>query len=335
MDKVSVIIPVYNIEKYLSRSLDSVISQTYKNLEIICINDCSTDSSAEILEQYKKLDDRIIIYNNTEKQTASYSRNFGIDKSTGKYIMFVDSDDYIASDYVETMVKYITKKNAEVVISDYYTLNFWKDESKDKYLYYWQYDKVPYTADCVSINKDDVTNYLYFVVPCWNKIYSAKFLKSKKIQFPPINIYEDVVFWGQVWLEVKDLYYIPKALYFYRKKRVGSLTTKRDEDVYKVITIHKMHAELFMRYGMYNKMKNILDYIMIRDFLSKLSLFPAHLGELLFTKIKEENYQLDFDGMRSILTSDAGEKYLDYYKTLLTNSYEDFCTKTKGLIKSA
>ena len=96
-----------------------------------------------------------------------------------------------------------------------------------------------------------------------------------------------------------------------------------------------MLADLFKKHNMYDKMKNILDYIMIRDFLSKLSLFPANLGKNLFKKIKEENYQLDFDGMKSILTSEAGEKYLDYYKILLENTYEDFCEKTKGCIKSA
>lgn len=335
MNKVSIIIPIYNVEEYLSRSLDSVLSQTYENIEIICINDGSTDNSLSILEQYKKLDDRIIIYNNTEHKTAADTRNFGIDVSTGEYIMFVDGDDYIASNYVESMVRYITESNSEVVISDYCTLNFWKDEADGKYWYYWQYDKVPYTTDCVSIDKNNVNNFLYFVVPCWNKIYLSKFLKSKKLKFPDIRIYEDVVFWGDVWLNVEKLAYTPKAYYFYRKKRTGSLTTKRDEDVFLVITIHKMLADLFKKYNMYDKMKNILDYIMIRDYLSKLSLFPEHLGKNLFDKIKEENYQLDFDGMKSILTSEAGEKYLDYYKILLTNNYEDFCTKTKGCIKSA
>ena len=335
MDKVSVIIPVYNVEKYLSRSLDSVISQTYKNLEIICINDCSTDASAEVLEQYKKLDDRIIIYNNTEKQTASYSRNLGIDKSTGKYIMFVDGDDYIASNYVEKMVKHISSTGAEVVISDYYTLNFWKDESDDKFYYYWQYDKAPYDIENVQIDTDDNKNFLYFAVPCWNKIFSAEFLKSKNIKFPPIHIYEDVVFWGRVWLNLKNLYYTPNAYYFYRKKRSGSLTTKRDEDVYFVITIHKMLADVFKEYNMYNKMKNILDYIMIRDFLSKLSLFPEKLSKSLFYKIKNENYDLSLDEMRSLDLSEGAQKYIDYYQILLENEYEDFCEKTKGCIKSA
>ena len=335
MHKVSVIIPVYNVEQYLSRSLDSVVSQTYKNLEIICINDNSTDNSPEILEQYKKLDDRIVIYNNPEHKTAAATRNFGIDVSTGEYIMFVDGDDYIASNYVESMVKYITENNSEVVISDYYTLNFWKDESDSKYWQYWQYDKVPYTTDCVSIDNNNANNFLYFVVPCWNKIYSSDFLKSKNLKFPSIHIYEDVVFWGDVWLNLEKLSYTPKAYYFYRKKRTGSLTTKRDEDVYLVITIHKMLADLFKKHNKYEETKNILDYIMIRDFLSKLSLFPEHLGKVLFDKIKNENYQLDFDGMNSVLTSDAGKKYLDYYKILLENNYEDFCKKTEGCIKSA
>ena len=193
MEKVSIIIPVYNVEQYLSKSLDSVISQTYKNIEIICINDCSTDNSAAILEQYQKLDDRIIIYNNMEKQTASYSRNFGIDKSTGKYIMFVDGDDYIASNYVESMINHISSTGADVVISDYYTLNFWKDESPNKFYYYWQYDKVPYNIENVRIDTDEVKNFVYFAVPCWNKIFSSEFLKSKKITFPPIDIYVTIL----------------------------------------------------------------------------------------------------------------------------------------------
>ena len=335
MQKVSIIVPVYNVEQYLSRSLDSILSQTYKNIEVICINDGSTDNSLEVLEYYRRLDNRIVIYNNNEHKTAAATRNFGIDVSTGEYIMFADGDDYIASIYVESMVKHITQTNAEVVISDYCTLNFWKDESDEKYMHYWQYDKVPFDTEIVNIDTTIPNNFLYFAVPCWNKIYSAKFLKTKKIQFPSIHIYEDVVFWGNVWLNLTKLAYTPKAYYFYRKKRTGSLTTKRDEDVFCVITIHKMLADLFKQYNMYDRMKNILDYIMIRDFLSKLSLFPARIGKCLFEKIKEENYQLDFDGMKSILTSKEGEKYLDYYKILLTNDYEDFCTKTKGCIKSA
>lgn len=335
MCKVSVIIPVYNVEQYLSRSLDSIISQTYKNLEIICINDCSTDGSAEVLEQYRELDERIMVYNNTEKQTASYSRNLGIEKSTGKYIMFIDGDDYIASNYVESMVKHISSKDAEVVISDYYTLNFWKDESDSKFYYYWQYDKVPHTEEIVDIDTNESGNFLYFAVPCWNKIFSAEFLKTKNIKFPPIHIYEDVVFWGDVWLNLKKAAYTPRAYYFYRKKRHGSLTTKRDEDVYFVITIHKMLADLFKKYNRYENMKNVLDYIMIRDFLSKLSLFPEHLGKKLFNKIKEENYIFDFEGMKENLTSEYGLRYIEYYQVLIENNYEDFCEKTKGCIKSA
>ena len=335
MDKVSVVIPVYNVERYLSRSLDSVISQTYKNLEIICINDCSTDGSEKILEQYKKLDDRIVIYNNTEKQTASYSRNFAIDKSTGKYIMFVDGDDYIASNYVESMVKHISSTGAEVVISDYYTLNFWKEESSDKFYYYWQYDKTPYTQEITDIDVTIPKNFLYFAVPCWNKIFTAEFLKTKNIKFPPIHIYEDVVFWGKAWLSLERAAYTPRAYYYYRKKRTGSLTTKRDEDVYHVITIHKMLADVFREYNKYDKMKNILDYIMIRDFLSKLSLFPTNLSKNLFYKIKNENYDLSLDGMRSMDLSEVAKKYIDYYQILLDNEYEDYCEKTKGCIKSA
>ena len=110
MHKVSIIIPVYNIEKYLSRCLESIVSQTYPNLEIICINDGSTDNSPNILEQYKKLDSRIIIIN-TEHYGPGAARNKGIEIATGKYTMFVDSDDYMSSNTVEALVDCITQSN--------------------------------------------------------------------------------------------------------------------------------------------------------------------------------------------------------------------------------
>ncbi len=102
-DKVSVVVPIYNVEKYLPKCIESIQMQTYNNLEIILVNDGSTDSCLKICEKYKKLDKRVIIINK-ENGGLSDARNFGIEKATGKWITFIDSDDYVEKDYIETLM---------------------------------------------------------------------------------------------------------------------------------------------------------------------------------------------------------------------------------------
>ena len=113
---VSVIIPVYNVEKYLSRCLDSIINQTYRDLQIICINDGSTDNSIQILKKYAAIDNRIVIVNQ-ENKGLSEARNAGLDIANGEYVSFIDSDDWIDLDYYEVLVDLIEKNDADIVMA--------------------------------------------------------------------------------------------------------------------------------------------------------------------------------------------------------------------------
>ena len=115
MKKVSVIIPVYNGEKYIDECLQSVCSQNYKDIEILIINDGSTDSSLERCQNWREKDSRIIIFNN-ENHGVSYSRNVGIEKSTGEYIAFIDADDIVSQDYIETLVTMISKPTVDCAV---------------------------------------------------------------------------------------------------------------------------------------------------------------------------------------------------------------------------
>ena len=112
---VSVLIPVYNVEKYLSRCLDSLINQTLTDIEIICVNDGSTDDSLKILRQYQEKDNRIVIVDKKNGGLPS-ARNAGLDRARGQYVGFVDSDDYVEPSMFETLYKTAKKKNSEVVI---------------------------------------------------------------------------------------------------------------------------------------------------------------------------------------------------------------------------
>ena len=114
---ISIIVPIYNAEKYLKKCLDSLVNQTKKELEFILINDGSTDKSEEIVKTYK--DERIKYFKN-KNQGIGKTRNFGIEKATGKYIMFLDSDDYFSSDACEILYKEAEKEKADLIVFDYY-----------------------------------------------------------------------------------------------------------------------------------------------------------------------------------------------------------------------
>ena len=115
---VSIIIPIYNVEKYLGTCVESILKQTYSNIEIVVINDCSTDGSLKILKKYAKKYDNMILIENKENKGLSYSRNVGLEKATGKYIGYIDSDDYVDSTYYEQMMKAIKKEKSEIAIAD-------------------------------------------------------------------------------------------------------------------------------------------------------------------------------------------------------------------------
>ncbi len=122
MPKVSIIIPVYNVEKYLQRCLDSVVNQTLKDIEIICVNDGSTDNSAIILEEFSKKDERIKIVNQ-KNGGLSRARNTGLEHSNGDYIGFLDSDDWIDLDYYEKLHDAAERNNCDIAFADFIRKN--------------------------------------------------------------------------------------------------------------------------------------------------------------------------------------------------------------------
>lgn len=185
MIKVSVIIPVYNVEEYLKECLDSVINQTLKEIEIICIDDCSTDSSYSILEEYAKKDSRIVLIKNKENMGVGYNRNIGIKEAKGEYIGFIDSDDYISEDYYENLYNTAKKYNSDVVN----TLNVSNDKEGNIFNYWCHIDNFvkikkyyEYESNNLFNNVDFYSKYLVTFNPV-NKIFLKKFILDKDIYF--------------------------------------------------------------------------------------------------------------------------------------------------------
>lgn len=217
MSKISVIIPVYNVEEYLAECLDSVINQTYKNIEIICVNDGSTDNSLKILEEYSKKDNRVQIITQ-ENRGLSEARNSGIKASTGEYIYFIDSDDWIELNALEVLIEKIKKDNADIVecdILEHQDLNK-KPKHRNLKLKYKPFVNMKIYAGKVYNWKDIKSKIFDLRAYCWNKLYRTELIKNKIFFEGRFN--EDFLFTIEAFLTANKIVYLRKNLHHYRKR---------------------------------------------------------------------------------------------------------------------
>lgn len=221
MTDISIIVPVYNAEKYLKKCLDSLVNQTKKELEFILINDGSTDKSEEIIKTYK---DKRIKYFKNKNQGIGKTRNFGIEKSSGKYLMFLDSDDYFSNDACEILYKEAEKEKADLIVFDYYrvekgNLNEVKIES----------------FNATNIKDDPNLLLKINLGPC-NKIYKKDLIKNNDIKFEESLKYEDTLFIVKTIYNAKKIIKLNKFLHYYMIHE-KSETTVRDERVFDILKI--------------------------------------------------------------------------------------------------
>ena len=181
---ISIIVPVFNVEKYLMRCLDSIMKQTYENIEIIVVDDGSTDNSAKIIDNYSMKDKRIIAIHQ-ENGGLSNARNNGLRKCNGNYVAFVDSDDYISEDYIEILYRLIKKYDVKISCCDYKIFSADIEELKQhknkKYIEYVM-DKEKY-----------ILEYLYsegYYISAWGKLYKKELFNT--IKYPEHVLYEDL-----------------------------------------------------------------------------------------------------------------------------------------------
>lgn len=216
MAKVSVIIPIYNVEDYLAECLESVINQTYRDLEIICINDCSTDRSSEILKEYAKKDIRIIILENEANRGQAYTRNIGIAQASGEYILFVDSDDTICRDLLESCMQ--VSAGNDMVCFDYSQI---ADGQVYPRQFAYQMKEGLYKGEIFleeSVRKESI------IFAPWSKIFSRNFLLENHISFYSGIIYEDVLFSFCCYVNAKSVYNLDRKLYEYHIRNQSTMT---------------------------------------------------------------------------------------------------------------
>ena len=233
MTKFSIIIPVYNVEKFLPECLDSVAYQSLSDIEIICIDDGSIDSSSKILEQYAKNDKRLTILKQ-KNQGQGVARNNGLEIAKGDYILFVDPDDWIEADTLKILYKKFLETNAEVIQFDYKKINdlskseklykFSKEVKKRKYKI--NLEKTPYFN--WSSVKNHALNGMRLML--WNKAYSLNFLRKNNIKCAPNKHSEDHIFSIKTLISAEKIYYLNIPLYNYRLREGSAVNIKTDEN---------------------------------------------------------------------------------------------------------
>ncbi len=223
MEKVSVVIPIYNIEDYIGDCLKSVVNQTYKNLEIICVDDCGTDNSMNIVEDYAKGDHRIKIIRQKENRGQGEARNLGIvDTVTGKYICFIDSDDFIESDYIESFVKTIEDKNVDLVCNINILKYYGSNDIRNKF--------IKNKRDFVINRKLNFNEESFKKLPisAWCKIYKTSLVKENKVYFASNKLkFEDFYFWYILKTKVKSICIICGPTYFYRQRNNSTMSLNK------------------------------------------------------------------------------------------------------------
>ena len=233
MAQITIILPVYNVEKYLKQCLDSIINQTFKDFECLCVNDGSTDNSLSILQEYEKKDNRIKIINQ-QNRGSSVARNIGIRNTNTKYLTFIDSDDWITENYLEVLYNKIVESNADIV--------------RASYKFYYQKDNFYKPAKIREIHKINSNSNIerlykgYAGAFVWAKIYKTSLIKDNNILFYEGFTAEDCPFSALVFLYSKKINFISDELLFYRKYSlsISENTPKQLTDaLYLFITLTK------------------------------------------------------------------------------------------------
>lgn len=260
MVKVSVIVPVYNVEDYLEKSLDSLVNQTLKDIEIIIVNDGTPDNSQKIIDKYAKKYKNVKAYIK-ENGGLSDARNFGIKKATGEYIAFLDSDDYVTTDMYEKMYQKATSGNFDMVVCD---------------LNYIYGDKVVPAYSNIKTDTKDIKKVMLNIYPAaWNKIFKRDLFK-KKIEFKKGVWFEDVEFLYRLLPYVKSIGVVHEHFNQY-VQREGSITSTVNRKIYHYIDNWNGVIEFYKKNKLYDEYKLELEYSYVRyiyaTFIRQASLY--------------------------------------------------------------
>ncbi len=317
MTKISVIIPVYNAQKYLARCLESVINQTFQDIEIICINDKSEDNSSKILDEYSKKDKRIKVIENAQNIGAALTRNLGIDCAKGKYIYFIDADDYIEPEYLECMYNTIEKEKADIILN----LSIMNESNGVQHKY--KHPSMP------EINpKGEYLDKISTIhnAPCfiWARLYRKSFLDKHKLRFLDINATDDVVFNAITNLNTEKTFIFFGENYHYTidQTSVTGMAKSSDNRDLQHIKAHSLIYDYMKERNLFDdRIKLFMVYPFMKvDTEEKFNYYRNFVLKIEKDFRKNENNYNDLEKYfaESLLSSQNYEEYLKNYNKVVT-----------------
>ena len=312
MPKVSIIVPVYNVERYIVRSMDSLVNQTLKDIEIIVVNDGSTDNSKKLIEIYQEKYPNKIKLVDKENGGLSDARNYGIPHATGEYIAFLDSDDYVELDTYEKMYNKAKEDDSDLVECDFI----------------WEYpDRKKIDTGKIYNNKKEMLTYARVVA--WNKLIKRSLIEEHKIEFPKGLRYEDVEFFYKMVPYYNKVSFVKEPLIHYIQ-RSSSISNTQNERTKEIFTIMDNVIKYYKENNLYEEYKTELEYTYARLLLCS-SLFritkieDAKIRKQLLNETwKRLNNEFTNWKKNEILKKDKSAKNF-YMKTVNKFTYKIYC----------
>lgn len=280
MTKLSIVIPVYNVEYYIAQCLESILNQSFKDLEIICVNDGSTDNSLSVLQDYKAKDDRIIIIDQ-KNEGSGVARNAGLSIAKGEYVYFVDGDDWLEDNALEKAVLKSDELNTDILI--FGGLSYYEGKGKNGG---YSANKLPKKyLDKVFSAKEIKKDIFKFPSTAWTKLYRRDFLIKNNIKFQDIKAGQDQLPFFHSMIKAERIALLPENLYCYRKNRKGAVTSVKKK---------KNFSPIYVFYGIEDMLKseNLLDdykSIFVNKYFSKAT---SWLGK--FQDDLKHDYYLEY-----------------------------------------
>ena len=272
---VSIIVPVYNVEQYLKECIESILAQTWKNFEVILVDDGSTDSSGKICDEYSQKKEFISVIHKKNGGLSS-ARNAGIDVAQGDYLAFIDSDDVVHPRYLSELVAIVKKEKADLAACNFCvgSLCRWKN-----------FSEVKYDIRCnEKMNDNDVV-----VTVAWNKLYHAKFFREYGLRYPVGKIHEDMFLTPQILYYTKKMVITNEQLYFYRQRENSIMNSSFSIKQLDALDAIEFRIELFQHWN-----KQYLQASEYESYIRK--------SNELYKKMKEEETDLYIEAQERIKT---------------------------------
>nr|WP_312539064.1 glycosyltransferase family 2 protein [Moraxella sp. CTOTU47616] len=252
--KVSIVMPVYNVENYIASSIKSVLNQTYKNFELIIVIDGSKDNSEAIAKEFEKADNRVKVYTKPNGGISD-ARNFGLNIATGEYIFFLDSDDWIENNLLKENIEIMVDKQLDFLVFGFYQDSVDEEEKLIKQVKHLPEDNIWLNGEAIHLSPY-MLNILGYA---WNKIYRKQYLNQNNISFiNGISLFEDILFNAKVYQHSDRILFNKKAYVHYIQRPVETLTKQFHENSFDWVKLkHKALLEFIDTWSFINK-KEIL-----------------------------------------------------------------------------